>query len=108
VGLAIAIDVRHFVHQAIVFGFLDDGVAFFFGDSPAAWPCLNEVTGAFVELNAHILFKVAASFVHKTAGNTARARGDRDIGGGARHSVRSLRLLWAGLSLTAIQSGRLS
>ena len=39
----------------------------------------NEVTGAFVELDAHILFKVAASFTHQTAGNTARARRNRNV-----------------------------
>jgi hypothetical protein len=54
---------------------------------------LMKVASAFVELNAHILLKVAASFAHETAGNTARARSDRDIIGLPTYSVQSFRLL---------------
>ena len=78
VGFAIAINVRHFVHQAILFGFFQDGVALFFRDSPTM-ALLNEIASAFVELNAHILLKMAASFAHKTTGYTARARSNGDV-----------------------------
>jgi len=39
----------------------------------------DKVASAFIELDAHILFKMAASFAHQTTGNTAGAWRDRDI-----------------------------
>jgi len=101
VGLARAINVWHFVHQTIGFGFFDNGKGFFFGNLAAA-SSLNEVTGGFVKLHAHIIFKVTASFVHQTAGSTARAIGDRDVGRG----VDIVRKLFPFLVIWIVFDGR--
>ena len=67
----------HLVDKAVVLGAPEDLVRFFLGNE-AVLAVLGEADGVVVEIEAHILFQMAAAFAHQTARSSAGAGADGD------------------------------